>query len=715
MNGDYLQNELQRLDLLLHREILRMRAQYQLSLDEFRGLYVSDQQVDALLRDRADSPETVNPAELTNRAIELHQISRPLLPTEDRWSSLQDRFELIEPEMDILVLALALEIHPKYETLFAYLNNDVTRKWPTCDLVLRLFAENAEEKLKLRELLLPSSRLFSNGLLQPVRLAAEHTVSLSGGFHLAPEACHYLLHFSSAIGKVNDHLTRLEPSTGWEQVSLPPSQRLQLERLPNVLSRTSCCKERPLIVFVNHYGMGTEQIVQAICASLRKRLLMVSAERARGTEEPMRSVLQSILLKQRLEGAALYLYDCDALFGGEGAPTPEAHAILTALEDSHDPVFLTFDPHTRWRELLQGSHKLVFVLEEPGFPERRRLWKELGGAAVSEELAEDLANRFVFGPGRIRDAIVMARDRCALQGQDEIPTAEDLLEGARAQSDQSLGKLASPVRGAHGWSDLVLPPSTLRQLQEIKSAMQFRHRVYSEWGFDQRLVSGKGLKVLFSGPAGTGKTMTAGIIARDLGLDLYKIDLSGIVSKFIGETEKNLDRIFRASRSGNAILFFDEADALFGKRSEVKDAHDRYANIEVAYLLQKMEEHDGVVILATNLSRNMDDAFSRRMHYVVEFPLPNAVHRDRLWRGMFPPQAPLSEDVDFKFLSEQFPLPGGDIRNIVLSAAFLAAQDGSAIHMRHLVPALGRMMVKKGKLPSATEFKQYHTWLVAGD
>jgi SpoVK/Ycf46/Vps4 family AAA+-type ATPase len=205
--------------------------------------------------------------------------------------------------------------------------------------------------------------------------------------------------------------------------------------------------------------------------------------------------------------------------------------------------------------------------------------------------------------------------------------------------------------------------------------------------------------------------MTSGIIARDLGLDLYKIYLSGIVSKFIGETEKNLDRIFRASQSGNAILFFDEADALFGKRSEVKDAHDRYANIEVAYLLQKMEDHDGVVILATNLSKNMDDAFSRRMHYVVEFPLPNAVHRERLWRGMFPPQAPLSPDVDFKFLSEQFPLPGGDIRNIVLSAAFLAAQDGTAIHMRHLVPALGRLMVKKGKLPSTTEFKQYHAWL----
>jgi SpoVK/Ycf46/Vps4 family AAA+-type ATPase len=289
------------------------------------------------------------------------------------------------------------------------------------------------------------------------------------------------------------------------------------------------------------------------------------------------------------------------------------------------------------------------------------------------------------------------------------------MAGARAQSDQSLGKLAARVRQAHTWNDLVLPPTTVRQIKEIAAAVRFRHQVYSDWGFDQRLISGRGLKVLFSGSAGTGKTMTAGIIARDLGLDLYKIDLSGIVSKYIGETEKNLDRIFRAAESGNAILFFDEADALFGKRSEVKDAHDRYANIEVAYLLQKMDDHDGVVVLASNLSRNLDEAFSRRMHYVVEFPLPNAEYREQLWRGMFPPQAPLSGDVDFAFLAEQFSLAGGDIRNVVLSAAFLAAQDGSAIQMRHLIPALGRLMIKKGKVPSPTEFKQYYSWLAAGE
>ena len=208
--------------------------------------------------------------------------------------------------------------------------------------------------------------------------------------------------------------------------------------------------------------------------------------------------------------------------------------------------------------------------------------------------------------------------------------------------------------------------------------------------------------------------MTAGVIARDLGLDLYKIDLSGIVSKYIGETEKNLDRIFRAAQCSNAILFFDEADALFGKRSEVKDAHDRYANIEVAYLLQKIEEYEGVVILASNLSKNIDEAFSRRMHYVVEFPLPDEAHRERLWRGMFPPEVPLGEDVDFQFLAKQFPIPGGDIRNVALEAAFLAAQDGKVVTMKQLATALARQMMKQGKIPSATDFKQYHALIHDG-
>ena len=201
-------------------------------------------------------------------------------------------------------------------------------------------------------------------------------------------------------------------------------------------------------------------------------------------------------------------------------------------------------------------------------------------------------------------------------------------------------------------------------------------------------------------PFGTGKTMTATVIAADLGLDLYKIDLSGVVSKYIGETEKNLDRIFWAARGSNAILFFDEADVLFGKRSEIKDAHDRYANIEIAYLLQKLAQHNGTVILANNLSKNIDQAFSRRMNYVVEFPTRDAERREMLWRQMFPASAPLSDDIDFSFLAKQFNLAGGDIKNVAVSAAFTAAENGQVITMHELMQAMGRQMIRQGKVPS---------------
>ena len=218
------------------------------------------------------------------------------------------------------------------------------------------------------------------------------------------------------------------------------------------------------------------------------------------------------------------------------------------------------------------------------------------------------------------------------------------------------------------WSDLVLPPSTIRRLRDIVHAIHHRQLVFGDWGLARR-AGGFGLRVLFSGPSGTGKTMAAATIAGELGLDIFRVDISQTVSKYIGETEKNLDRIFHAAAHSNAILFFDEADALFGKRSEVKDAHDRYSNIETAFLLQRIEEYAGVVFLASNLSRNMDTAFSRRLNLVVDFPLPDRDARERLWKLMLANGIPIADDVDVTFLAAQFPLSGGEIRNVTLDAA----------------------------------------------
>jgi SpoVK/Ycf46/Vps4 family AAA+-type ATPase len=227
------------------------------------------------------------------------------------------------------------------------------------------------------------------------------------------------------------------------------------------------------------------------------------------------------------------------------------------------------------------------------------------------------------------------------------------------------------------------------------------------WGFDRKLSQGKGVSALFAGTAGTGKTMAAEIIANELGLDLYKIDLSSVVSKYIGETEKNLERIFVSAENANAILFFDEADALLGKRSEVREAHDRYANIEIAYLLQRMEQYEGLAILATNLRQNMDEAFTRRLQFIVEFPFPDEASRLRIWQVLFPNEAPRDDSIDFAFLARAAKLPGGNIKNIVLHAAFLAASQGSPIRMSHLLQATLQEHKKIGKVFADADLGPY--------
>ncbi len=363
----------------------------------------------------------------------------------------------------------------------------------------------------------------------------------------------------------------------------------------------------------------------------------------------------------------------------------------------------------------------------PDFSLRLRIWKQAignlqgsgsgqgsGGSAGKADISDEditlLANQFVLSSRRIQDAVREAGDRAALRPAEQaVLSKEDLFSAARSQSNQGLRQLAQ--------KDIILPGRAMQQLHEVCAAVKYRHIVFLQWDFERKLALGKGVNILFSGPSGTGKTMAASIVANALERDLYKIDLSNVVSKYIGETEKNLSRIFHEAQASNAILFFDEADALFGKRSEVKDAHDRYANIEVAYLLQKMEEYTGIVILATNLSKNLDDAFARRMQYTVEFPFPDADSRERIWRGMFPDKAPLSQDIDFGFLARQFELAGGNIRNIALAAALMAAEEGSkegkdskdiAIRMEHLIIATARELQKLGKMPSQSNFRNYY-------
>jgi SpoVK/Ycf46/Vps4 family AAA+-type ATPase len=290
---------------------------------------------------------------------------------------------------------------------------------------------------------------------------------------------------------------------------------------------------------------------------------------------------------------------------------------------------------------------------------------------------------------------------------DVPPAASDLARSARLQVRRDPGSLARRVTPFYGWDDLILPADQVAQLQELCRQARYRHIVYGDWGFDRKLSLGKGLTALFSGPPGTGKTMAVEVIARDLGLELYKIDLSQVVSKYIGETEKNMDRLFTDARAGNAILFFDECDALFGKRTTVQDAHDRYANIEIAYLLQKLDEHDGLSILASNLRQNLDAAFTRRLTFIVEFPFPDDDSRRRIWQSIWPAGVPRSKDLDLDFMATQFKLAGGAVKNIAVAAAFLAAEDRSELRTEHLLWATRRELEKAGRRVPRSEFGRY--------
>ena len=316
--------------------------------------------------------------------------------------------------------------------------------------------------------------------------------------------------------------------------------------------------------------------------------------------------------------------------------------------------------------------------------ERKAVWtRELGqvGAGMNGAL-DAIVDAFGLDAMEIRATAAAVREEVALGLATEGP-AVATWRLARAAARKSLDDLAARAEVAARWEDLVLPEEQLAVLKQIAANARGSYRVLHEWGFASRYARGLGLGVMFSGASGTGKTMAAGILARELGRDLYQIDLATVASKYIGETEKNLRKIFSAAENSGAVLLFDEADALFGKRSQVKDSHDRYANLEISYLLQRMEAYRGIAILTTNMQNSLDPAFQRRLRFVVQFPFPDAGNRERIWRGVFPAGAPVDEGLDFAKLA-QLNVTGGVIRNVALLAAFVAAEEGCAIGMKHV-------------------------------
>jgi SpoVK/Ycf46/Vps4 family AAA+-type ATPase len=696
---------LQRLDQLLEQAITAAQVTYgsAAEIDAYRGISISQDEVECLLAREIGIP-----------LFSVEGTSLPEWVEDASWMAwLQQKFGLSAFDIDLVLIALAPEVDLRYERLYAYLQDDVMRKRPTVDLALNLLCPSAEAKLLRRKHFAPSAPLIRQGLLQIVPDPNQiEPPFLSQYLKLEVQIVHFLLGQAGLDARLTSFCQLIEPSVAFEELPL----KMQTKQALHVLSLHARQSNQPLqFYFQGPPGAGKRGTAEAIAAALKTDLLMADLRQVLHLNIAFDQTLRLLFREARFQNAVLYLPEVDRLSSRE-QEIPYQRLLEELANDTGITILSGIQP---WVPAVSRHSNIMSVsFATPEFEQRRGCWQvhlTAAGISLDEQSLDVLADRFRLTPGQIAQAVTAACNESRWRVANRSParqlplshdrlTLDDLFAAARGQSGHDLKALARKLEPRYAWDDIVLPSDPLAQLKEICNQVKYRRVVYGEWGFDRKLSLGKGLNVLFSGPPGTGKTMAAEVIANALQLDLYKIDLSQVVSKYIGETEKNLDRIFTAAENANAILFFDEADALFGKRSEVKDAHDRYANIEIGYLLQKMEEYEGIAILATNLRQNIDEAFVRRIGAIVEFPFPDEEYRRHIWEVIFPREAPLGEDVNFSVLARQVKLAGGNIKNIALAAAFYAAEEGRVIRMQHLVQAVRRECQKLGRTWNESEW-----------
>ncbi len=715
---EHLLGELERIDLLVRGEVARFRHVAQAD-EQFRGLYISEQEVNALLQRPIGRPgwsageeNAAGEFQATLDRLRKRNFRRQQASLrsgiELRLHRLSELFRLTPIEIDALLICMAVELDLRYERLYAYLQDDVTKKKPSVDLVLNLLIPTVEAKLQARTYFSSKAPLIRHRLLELIEDSSTPRPPLLAKYlKIDDRVAQYLLGSDELDARIRGFSTAVEPKEGTDDLLLDDALREGLTRLIHRHQRSG---DRLIVHLQGPYGVGKQRLAESLCRELGIALLLVDLERvACDGETSCEGVLTVANREAQLQGAALYWKGVDALSGEQDKAL--SNAFISALEGRSDPTFLVGEKPWERTGSLRGQTLVTIELPSPSLEARTSAWsKALNGARRLDPVLDlaALASKFRLTTGQIQDAADTAQNlACWRDPEQGAITANDLHEACRLHSNPKLSTLARKITPTYGWGDIVLPADRVEQLREVCNSVKYRKQVYGEWGFDRKLAMGKGLSVLFAGPSGTGKTMAADIIAGELGLDLYKIDLSTVVSKYIGETEKNLSRIFTEAETSNAILFFDEADALFGKRSEVRDSHDRYANIETGYLLQRMEEYEGVVILATNLRKNMDDAFVRRLHFTVDFPFPDEADRRRIWEGIWPDETPCGRDLELDFIARRFQVSGGNIRNIALAAAFLAADDGGVIKMGHLMRATQREYQKMGKVVAEGEFGEY--------
>ena len=652
-------------------------------------------EADALL----DEPEESEPVAMT--ADELQAENELRLYAEGQrlpLDQLVHELALTDFETEALLICAAPELDRCYERLFAYIADDLHCRFPTVDLLASLTAASLDERLRRRLVLGSRARLRRAGLLLP---QGEAQTELRQELRIAP----FVFEFLTGSGANPTELLR-EPSAFRkpDRVLLPPGADRSAIAQAVELLRTGGARA------VGIWGApqdGVDEIVAAVLGELELPARRLSAPELAGPEALLRSRVKEEFLSALVEQAILVI-DCDAIAGPDYAAAREA--LADAMPTSTVPTILC--GRTAWRptRLLESAEYIEIEAGPIPQADRRSLW-----LSVAPELAPDqadgLATRFRMTGAQMRAAARMVRTQARLQGGAKPSGLADRFDAACAAVVRTrisqFTKLVQPKRGPE---DLVLPQELHGQVMEVASFFLASPRVYEEWGFG-RLLSGGGLKALFTGESGTGKTLAAEVIAAKLGLPLLKADLARLVSKWVGETEKNLETVFHEAEQSNAVLFIDEAEALLGRRGEVKQGIDRFANLEVSYLLQRIEEYYGLAILASNLKDQVDPAFLRRFQIVLNFPLPGEPERLKIWQLAFAEGAPAGDDVDFPALS-RVEMSGAAIMNSACTAALLSVEDGApAAGMRHLVRAIARQFQRESRIFNTAQLGKYETLL----
>jgi SpoVK/Ycf46/Vps4 family AAA+-type ATPase len=691
--------------------------------DAFRGMYVSEDEFMRLVADAEEGAEAEveedGDPETEERAGKINSLRDEIA---GRKAASRERgvflpivhvssvFALSAVEQGVVMLALAVELDRKYERIFGFMADDLTIRLPNVGLALQLVCRTADEMRAARVVFSPRGKL-AKYLLAKEENEPFGRPLLSRPFALDRRVTAFLLDTGALDEELQQVVTIHYPDEPLEPLLVHHDVQAQLSARAPVGSSASSGRSGEDVTGVRlcgPAGSGKKFQLRHAAAKWGKNLLIADMRAVVAEGEGFRSRLGKVLREALLHQACLAFENAEVLDPDE----PDAGAkerlrlFREELDDCRLPVFMLSESRLRADLGTPRRSWLERELTVPSEQERLSVWQAYAAAQGLEEAVDwpGLAAKFRFTPGQIRSALQEAVRMAAWNGERAAAVIDQASYG---QVRHSLERKAVRIQPRYGWDDIVLPEEQKELLRNACNQVKYRNVVYGDWGFERKLAYGKGLSMLFAGPPGTGKTMSAQVVAKDLHMELYKIDLSQVISKYIGETEKNLHEIFQEGRKSGAILFFDETDALFGKRSEVKDAHDKYANIETAYLLQKMEEYDGISVLATNLLNNIDEAFLRRINYVIKFPFPDAEYREKIWRATIPSETPLSDDVDFKWLAKSYEIAGGNIKNVVLSAAFLAAERGTGIGMRHLVHAVRHELQKSGKIVPRTDFEHY--------